>query len=58
MISPARKLYNEATLAGIGTRRITHLQYLLLLPGVARETPTSQNAVYTKFAEYPFPEGG
>jgi hypothetical protein len=40
-------LANAPTLATIGTRRITQLQYLLQL-----SLPTSENAVKTKFVKH------
>ena len=42
-------LTNAATVATIGTRRITQLQYLLQL-----SSPTSENSVKPKFAEFTF----
>src|SRR5215212_1902655 len=48
---PRLKLYNAPTLATIGTRRITQLQYLLHL-----SSPTSENSVTAKFADSEFSE--
>jgi hypothetical protein len=48
LLSPAM-LTNAATVATIGTRRITQLQYLLQL-----SSPTSEKAVNAKFAEFSF----
>jgi hypothetical protein len=44
-----RQLANATTLATIGTRRITQLQYLLQL-----SSPTSENFQKAKFAEFLF----
>jgi hypothetical protein len=44
-----QKLANAPTLASIGTRRMTQLQYLLQL-----SSPTSENSVMAKFAEFLF----
>src|SRR5215212_7761178 len=43
---PRLKSADATTLATIGTRRITQLQYLLQL-----SSPTSENSVYAKFAK-------
>jgi hypothetical protein len=50
-----RQLANATTLATIGTRRITQLQYLLQLT-----SPTSENSVKAKFnfAEFHFHDVG
>jgi len=44
-----RQLANATTVASIGIRRITQLQYLLQL-----SSPTSENAQKAKFAEIQF----
>jgi hypothetical protein len=48
LLSPT-EFYNATTLASMGTRRITQLQYLLQL-----SSPTSENSVKAKFRESPF----
>jgi hypothetical protein len=46
-----RDFNNTTTLASIGTRRITQLQYLLQL-----SSPTSENSIKAKFAFWVFSE--
>ena len=46
---PRLKLYNEGSMNGYNAWRITHINYLLQL-----SSPTSENSVTAKFAEFLF----
>jgi hypothetical protein len=44
-------LYNATTVASIGTRRITQLQYLLQLSSPTSENPQNANFALSAFSE-------